>query len=277
MEDIARITRAAGYCSVQDVSRVGWRLYGIAPSGFLVETLATESRLALGTSSVTTFEFMLRGPRWEILSDLQFAISGSEDSWRLNGSTIVSGTSYTAAPGDILEGLYLRGSSVSYLSIAAELNVRCAYGSRSMHSSSPLVDFDLQADVVLKGKPAVRAVDQQIITLRPESSLKLLRAPESDCILQWKKLCELEWTKSPQSNRMSTLLTGDQISTKYSEIPTAGLIPGMIQLLPDGRLNVIQVDGQTTGGYPRVAFLPDFSRQHLALLPAGTKLRFTEA
>jgi biotin-dependent carboxylase-like uncharacterized protein len=61
------------------------------------------------------------------------------------------------------------------------------------------------------------------------------------------------WTVSPASNRMGLRLSGPALPVPPRALVSEPVCPGAIQVTPDGQLIVLGVDGQTIGGYPKVA------------------------
>jgi allophanate hydrolase subunit 2 len=56
---------------------------------------------------------------------------------------------------------------------------------------------------------------------------------------------------------------------------SSGLLPGSIQIPPDGLPIVSSVDGQTIGGYPRIANVISADLFALGQLVAGDQISFT--
>ena len=80
---------------------------------------------------------------------------------------------------------------------------------------------------------------------------------------------------SNSSNRMGFRLAGNPISlSKPLEMISAAANFGTIQLLPDGQLIVLMADGQTAGGYPRIAHVISRDLPLLAQLGTNDKVAF---
>jgi len=59
---------------------------------------------------------------------------------------------------------------------------------------------------------------------------------------------------SPQSNRMGYRLTGTALKTEQPcDIISSAVTQGTVQLTPSGEMIILMADGQTVGGYPRIA------------------------
>lgn len=79
---------------------------------------------------------------------------------------------------------------------------------------------------------------------------------------------------SAASDRMGFRLEGAPLQANRSEILSAGVAFGTVQLLPNGQLIILMADHQTTGGYPRIAHVAAAHLPKLAQLPVGAKFRF---
>jgi biotin-dependent carboxylase-like uncharacterized protein len=80
----------------------------------------------------------------------------------------------------------------------------------------------------------------------------------------------------PTSDRTGCRLEGPRLAARESEITTDGMVPGVIQVPPDGKPIVMLADGPTTGGYPKVATVVTADLAKLAqLVPGEGEVRFT--
>ncbi|MBK8836575.1 MAG: urea amidolyase [Anaerolineae bacterium] len=59
-------------------------------------------------------------------------------------------------------------------------------------------------------------------------------------------------------------------------MPSLGVLPGAIQLPPDGQPILLGADAQTTGGYPLIGMLIQADAPRAGQLLAGDGLRFGE-
>jgi allophanate hydrolase subunit 2 len=72
---------------------------------------------------------------------------------------------------------------------------------------------------------------------------------------------------------MGLRLEGDAvISDKSIELVSSGLVQGSIQIPPSGLPIISSVDGQTIGGYPRIANVISSDLNILGQLKAGDKI-----
>jgi allophanate hydrolase len=84
---------------------------------------------------------------------------------------------------------------------------------------------------------------------------------------------------TPDADRMGVRLAGTggavlKHNARGSEIVTDATVPGSIQVPGNGQPLVLLADGQTAGGYPKIATVASADLARLALAPVGTVLRF---
>ena len=85
------------------------------------------------------------------------------------------------------------------------------------------------------------------------------------------------WRVGTASDRVGLRLEGgERLRHRLrAEILSDGMVPGCVQVPPDGRPIVMAADGPTTGGYPKVATVVTADLPLLAqLLPGAGEVRF---
>jgi allophanate hydrolase len=84
------------------------------------------------------------------------------------------------------------------------------------------------------------------------------------------------WRVSATSDRVGCRLEGEPLRhAGPAEILSDGMVPGSIQVPPDGRPIVMMADGPTTGGYPKIATVVTSDLPRLAqLVPGEGEVRF---
>jgi allophanate hydrolase subunit 2 len=73
---------------------------------------------------------------------------------------------------------------------------------------------------------------------------------------------------------MGLRLAGPALERRPGELTSEPVAPGAIQVTNDGRPVVLGVDGQTIGGYPKVAHVIRADLDLLAQLRPGSTVRF---
>ncbi len=91
-----------------------------------------------------------------------------------------------------------------------------------------------------------------------------------------KQLMETAFTITPANDRMGYRLAGSELERLHQkEMRSSAVLPGTIQLLPNGQPLVLMADGQTTGGYPRILQIAEVDLPRLAQLGTGDSLWFS--
>jgi antagonist of KipI len=104
-------------------------------------------------------------------------------------------------------------------------------------------------------------------------TLEALPGPQAD----WFDLpafCRSVYTISPASNRMGLRLQGEPLQRKPRELVSEPVGPGAVQVVNDGQCIILGVDGQTIGGYPKVAHVIAADLDRLGQLRPGQGVRF---
>jgi len=76
------------------------------------------------------------------------------------------------------------------------------------------------------------------------------------------------------SDRRGLRLAGAAVSHSKAELPSQGVLPGAIQVPPDGQPIILGWDGPVTGGYPVIAGVITADVPRLAQLRPGDAVRF---
>ncbi len=80
---------------------------------------------------------------------------------------------------------------------------------------------------------------------------------------------------STESNRMGLRLRGDPLTLPEREMVSEPVCPGSVQVTRDGQCIVLGVDGQTIGGYPKIAQVIAADLDRLAQLRPGDAVRYS--
>ena len=78
----------------------------------------------------------------------------------------------------------------------------------------------------------------------------------------------------PASDRRGLRLIGPAVTHARVELPSQGVLPGAIQVPPDGQPIILGWDGPVTGGYPVIAAVIAADWPKLAQLKPGDAVRF---
>jgi len=154
-------------------------------------------------------------------------------------------------------------------------------GGRAIQAGDRLPVSDLQGDSVSQ-----RRASQPWRTVPPDAWLedgggavlciRVLPGPQDDHFTPdtLGRLAGQRYTVSRASDRMGLRLEGPELlhSALGGEIVSDGVTPGAIQVPPDGTPIVLLADGQTSGGYPKIATVISADLPRLAHARPGTRL-----
>jgi len=88
------------------------------------------------------------------------------------------------------------------------------------------------------------------------------------------ELIRQEFTVGAASNRMGLRLEGEPLTMPERELVSEPVAPGAIQVTRDGQCIVLGVDGQTIGGYPKIAHVIAADLDTLGQVRPGDRVRF---
>jgi biotin-dependent carboxylase-like uncharacterized protein len=252
--------------------------------GLPVGGAADRSSLALGNALVgnppaaAALEISLAGPAVQAECDLACVVYGAPFALRCEGRTLKVGTTFTLHAGEVLRiGASAQGMRC-YCCVAGGIETAIIMGSRS--SLRPV-----QAGERLACSPGsitsrFTQFGEALWNQSPKP-LRVIAGPQAD----WFDTDELydrddshgmrrQFTVTPASNRMGLRLQGEPIRMPSRELVSEAVCPGTVQATRDGQLIILGVDGQTIGGYPKIAQVISADLDLLGQLRPGERVVF---
>jgi len=292
-----RILKPGLLDTIQDRGRFGYAQLGINPSGAMdTVALAVSNLLAGNAAGDAVLEMHFPAPALCFESNVLFALAGADFDARLDGQQVPVHTPVLVAAGSILEFRKPLSGTRCYLAVAGGFDLEPWLGSYSTHLAAQAGGFKGQAlqagDVlplrrqadyagVLQGKNSwVLPWKANVSGGYPSGdTLRFCAGPEYEYLTsESKKLLETaRWKVAGQSDRMGYGTEGPALTlTEPLELVSAAVVPGTIQLLPNGRFIVLMADSQTTGGYPRIGHIIGADLPGLAQMGPGMSFRFEQ-
>ncbi len=259
---------------------------GVAESGALDRgALRTANRLVGNPEDAAALEVTMGGLRAVAETDTWFAVSGGWGPVVLDGREVDPYEAHAWPEGAELHLDWFSHGARAYLAVRGGLLGRPALGSLSTDLLAGLGPEPLSAGarVAVGPRPArpVPAVD-----LAPwgaphdDLELELAPGPRAEWFTASARaaLFETTWTVGSAADRVGVRLEGPALARgRAGELPSEGMIPGALQVPPDGRPTILCADGPVTGGYPVIAVTTDASLDLLAQARPGTRIRFRHA
>jgi len=192
----------------------------------------------------------------------------------VRGSTrsLAAGKTFTLHAG---ETLHVGGTPVglrAYLCVQGGFDVTPVLDSRS--ALQPL-----KAGDVLPCNPGVIGARWMEEATPPETEptvLRFLDGPQADWFGAG-ALSERSFSVTPASNRMGLRLSAEPLPLPARELVSEPVCPGSVQVTRDGQCIILGVDGQTIGGYPKIAQVISADLDRVGQLRPGAAVRFERA
>lgn len=276
---IATVERA-GLVTVQDLGRSGFTDIGVPTSGawhrarHRLAVALVHGDVAGAPASYPTFEILSTGLSLTFHESQVIAIVGAA-SVRVDGYEAATGVALHVQPNSILD-IDHHGPGPAYLALSG-WRPTLTLGSAATDSFSRLGGNSADGTPFVRGDTVagdsrfvIDRVGCFVRAMAPESSSISIIATDDDLA---DSFCSARW-RVDSSARSGLRLSGPPV---LAPSPTASMavVPGAIQLLPDGTAIVLGPDGGLTGGYPIVGVVCSAHLDRMADLATGEYARFT--
>ncbi|WP_439113500.1 biotin-dependent carboxyltransferase family protein [Hydrogenophaga sp.] len=291
MSSVIEIVQPGIGTTVQDGGRAGHRHQGMPPSGWLDAPLAQAANALLGNHpNAAVLELRGMGTVLRVASGpVRVALVGRTSAicLRRDGSrsALPAWHSATLMEGDLLQ-LGAAESGCAYVAVAGGLLLQPQLGSRSSYWRAGLAGVLGRAfrpgDLLPCGHWSVndpREWRSRSPWTHQEGTVRVLLGPQqdhftSDAIAQF---LSQNWEATAAQDRMGLRFVGQPLaytSAAAADIVSDGVVSGAIQVPANGQPIVLLADGQTVGGYPKIATVISADLPRLAHLRPGTRVRF---
>ena len=267
--------------TVQDLGRPGHRAAGV-PSGGAADSLSARlANLLVGNEdTAAVLEFSLTGPTLQFEASTTIAIAGGS----LSGLPTLRPLAMRA--GDCLEVGHLTTGCRGYLAVGGGLSVPRILGSRSTYlpagfgglSGRPLA----AGDQIHVDQPSHLVADHSwslspsLIPITPPGGRTTLRfIPSEPDQPATAALAEASLQALSSSDRMGLRMAGS-LPAVASKDASHAVLPGAIQLPPDGNPILLLADAQTIGGYPVIGQVIAADLPLAGQVRPGTDVRFEQ-
>jgi antagonist of KipI len=267
--------------TIQDQGRPHAIASGVPPGGAMDRFAHSSANLLVWNDlSAATLECTMTGPRLVAERACAIAITGADLAPRVNGQEAPIWTSFVLAEGDELAFAGRRLGARAYVAVAGgivgdrwlgSMSTNLMVGRGGMHGRALVAGDVIAAGEPLTEPPHGAALDK---TRRPDYAdheLHAIPGPHPR-----PALFGATFRVSTSSNRMGYRLEGDPLEAAGEEILSFALVPGTVQVPPDGRPILLMADHQTAGGYPVAAVVVSASMPAAAQLAPGDEVRFAE-
>jgi biotin-dependent carboxylase-like uncharacterized protein len=275
----------AGLCDlVVDLGRPGHEHLGV-PHGGAADpaALAVANRLVGNEATAAGLELAFAGPALRFPLGGTVAISGAcFSATRSSGAGVKWNETVVLKPGEILDLGATREGCRCWLAVRGGLAVPVVMGSRSTFLPAGFGGLQGRAlrhgDVLRLGEAAAA---QRLLRAVPpadrnDNCLRVVAGPQAGLFEDAGLAAFFSETYrvASASDRRGLRLNGTALSRVGTELPSQGVLPGAVQVPPNGQPIILGWDGPVTGGYPVIAGVIRADWPRLAQLRPGDGVRF---
>jgi KipI family sensor histidine kinase inhibitor len=259
-----RVAEAGILSTIQDAGRPGLRRVAVPTTGFADAEAARRANACVSNPpGHPVIEICGPGLHLEFGRSAFVALSGARVRATLERADFESGrmtmpmdVAVRARPGNVLSISALEGGTRVYVAIAG-LEAPRVLGSASVDLGSGFLrPLEAGDGFVLREVDADRVRRDPISSSPQRQTIRVILGPQADHFddAAIDLFLGAEWSVGLDSDRVGARLNGPRIPhAGATEIVSDGMVPGCIQIPPDGRPIVMLADCPTTGGYPKVA------------------------
>jgi len=285
-----RVIKPGFFTTVQDLGRYGFLKYGVPISGAMDEFSLKLANMLVGNNlSGACLEITVLGPELEVLHDAQIAVAGGDILVRVNGQGAPMWQTVSVKRGDVLSLGKVHAVCRAYLAVRGGIDVPPVLGSWSTYVRCEMGGIhgrQLKVDDVIEGFDTAQPLDfclsvQEDFVPRfsSEVNVSVVLGPQLESFT--KKGVET-FLSSPyavtiEADRMGYRLEGPVIE-RGEQVATISeaILPGSVQVPPNGKPIMTMKDAQTTGGYPKIAIVISSDLPILGQLKPNDWIRFQE-
>jgi len=269
--------------TVQDLGRPGWAHLGVPLAGAVDRAaLRAANRIVGNASGAAVLETTMSGPTLLFEADAVVVVTGGRCVVTLEEEVVPLGSTVTVRRGRTLRLGPVQHGVRSYLAVRGGIDVPEVLGSRSTCTLSglgpPLLALGDRLPVGTSVDSAVAAEPAVLPAISDEPVLRVLPGPRDDAFTvdALRVLTSSAYTVSTSSDRTGVRLEGPALQrVSNGELPSEGVLPGAVQVPPDGQPIIFLANCPTTGGYPVVGVVLPADLAHAAQARPGSTVRFT--
>lgn len=256
---------------VVDEGRSHYRSLGIPIGGAFDRFSYALGNALIGNNSLAAaLEITLVGPTLRANRPLAGVVFGAPFRVTQDDRLIEPGTTFNLAEGQCLKIGACPAGVRGYLCVAGGFLTASRLGSRS--GFRPVEKGETLPFTPSSCSP--RRIEAPAVWDDQPRLIRVVDGPQAD----WFTMADLESREfliTPSINRMGLRLQSTPLAFAPQEMASEAVTPGSIQITRDGQAIILGIDGQTIGGYPKIAQVISADWDKLAQLRPGEDIRFT--
>jgi len=287
-----QVVYVAGFATVQDLGRRGYRILGVPISGALDRLSAAYANALVGNPSSYAVVEVFGSVKLRPTVDAVVAVTGGYPRVFVGDVEVAPWAPFYCRAGSEVSVVPTGRGYAHYVAISGGVlceevlgsvstYVRGGFGclGRALRPGDELGLRAVGADEVWDRVRRVKPPGEVVARSADPGDPAVLRATEgihAYLLGDLSTLLTSEYTVTPESDRMGYRLDGPPLATafKLGRLPSTPTDRGYVQVPPDGRPIVLMADAQTTGGYAVALHVVQPDTDILAQLRPGRRVRF---
>ena len=282
------VLKPGAFTTVQDLGRYGYLRYGVPVSGAM-DTFAhvAANLLVANQPNQACLEITLFGPKLEVLTETEIAITGANLNPKINEAKAPQWQTLKVHKGDVISFGMPRSGCRAYLAVRGGIKVPKVLGSRATCTRGGFGGINgrpLKTGNMIQGFDETKRLNYRLEMPEPlipkyprEYVVHVVLGPQADHFTEKgiETFLSSIYTLTEESDRMGYRMEGPRIEhASKADIVSDGVLPGAIQVPENGKPIIMMRDAQTTGGYAKIAtaITPDLSL--LAQAKPGNTVKF---
>lgn len=296
-----RILKPGMLSSFQDEGRIGHQPLGVSVVGAMDQRAHRLANILVGNETdCASLEITLTGPTLQFTQACCIALCGADLGPTLNGNPVAMNRPLTIRAQDELQFGAKKHGTRAYLAVHGGFAIPEVLGSQSTYLRSHFGgwhgralkrgdEIPLQRPLKEIGKDGgnLEALAQALWSIKlylpgvisgsTRARIRLIKSQQWDEFTpaSHEALLSQPYRISPDSERMGYRLQGpDILMTKPRQMISEATTFGTIQVPAGGQPIVLMADRQTTGGYPKIAYVATIDLPLLAQMAPGDIMQF---
>lgn len=278
-----KILDASALASIQDSGRLGYRSMGVGRNGAMDSwSLQAGNALIKNKLNEPAIEIALGNLTIQFEEDVSFCLTGALYEAYLDDKRIPCYWRINAKAKQILKLVRPLQGMYTYLCVHGGFDIEPVLQSTSTNTKAGFGGFEgryLKTGDTINVKKASSLPIIGVARLAPTQTIRVIKSSEYECFTAASQEAfeTQQWKLQTNSNRMGYRLAGES-ALEFSEpveMSSHGVDIGMIQVPPQGQPIVLMADGQTTGGYPKIATVINADIGLMAQIRFGKTCQFT--
>jgi antagonist of KipI len=288
-----RIIRAGVFDSIQDGGRLGYQHLGINPGGAMDRFSASLANALLGKPlNAPVLELHFPSSHIQFEEATVICLCGADFSATINGRHVPLHHPVIVPKNSLLRFNHILSGARAYLAVLHDLhierwlnsyttNVKASaggwHGRTLMKDDEIVFEEDKALSAFLRGKEFTPLHWKSGESVDNRSEMEFLIGSEWYWLTkEAQETFQSSWYQvSNEADRMGYRMAGNKLEMNRDEqLVSSAVSYGTVQLLPGGQLIILMADHQTTGGYPRIAYVISAHLPLLAQKKPNDVLRF---